>query len=1048
MSGKAIDYRILLKRDGQTRQQRMPQWLPPSRVPVDARTREDFYRYLKALSSEINFYDADTFSPDGTWEEFFNLSEAELTKLASSASLPPHIALWQSFISIYQLSQDLANTITKRHLDFYYGNVLRLSKDPASPDQVHVVFELKKNTSDTLLPAGTYLHAGKDKTKKELRYRLTHDIVVNRSLVVSLRSIFRDPVNGNIIYHAPVANSADGVGAELDPGNANWSAFGSRQMPRAHVGFCFAAAILTMKEDERTITLSLGLKGLPDTVLNSHLTSDLFQISATGEKGWIGPKIASVSFSGRDNGEHHLKLVLTVGSDEPAITAYDSAVHGNSFETVHPVLQILLNNQKGDFGYSDLAAAELVDATIAVEVKGVKDLILENDFGALDREKPFAPFGSSPEINVNFSIGSVEAFSKRLKEFSVDVEWKNIPSSNLGNYFSGYGGSNTNADFRATAGFKDGFGWEEKANVVNLFNSSNAQSNTSWKFINPAFAVYSPLFKLPYLSVAPFHSAGQTVQEKTSSNLGFLSPAFASLKPVASSIKVGNVLSYHHFFTSMVNAYKDLRRGTLNLRLRRNFLFKEYRDKYTGEVLRFSREGGTLSLPAEPFAPEIQSLTLNYTATTAKTSFGGTTLNDFIDEEVEFYHYGAFGQKREHAFLRSRQAFLTGDQIPLMPEYSDEGSFFIGLSGLQANDAACILFQLSEGSANPDKPKVDIEWSVLCDNYWKTLGNENFIFDTTNDLLTSGVIKFVIPREATVSNTIMPTGLLWLRASIKGDSDAVCKLIDVQANAAISIFEDTGNDPHHLASPLSAGSITRVDPEKGTLKSVTQPYASFGGHMQEDDDSFYVRVSERLRHKERSISNWDYERLILQHFPGVYKVKCINHASGSSFYAPGNVLIIAVPDLTNKNAVDPLRPRADKNTLDSILTFLQHHSSAWVSLHISNPYYEPVKVSVGIKLKTGFEFNYYQKIIDEHLQAFLSPWISNNDSESIHFGGKITESMIVGFLENMEFVDFITDLILYHSTDGGRTFQPKDMIETSNPAAVLVSHSKHEVSKY
>lgn len=42
MSSKAIDYKILLKRDGQTQQQRYPQWLNPALVPVDGRTKEDF----------------------------------------------------------------------------------------------------------------------------------------------------------------------------------------------------------------------------------------------------------------------------------------------------------------------------------------------------------------------------------------------------------------------------------------------------------------------------------------------------------------------------------------------------------------------------------------------------------------------------------------------------------------------------------------------------------------------------------------------------------------------------------------------------------------------------------------------------------------------------------------------------------------------------------------------------------------------------------------------------------------------------------------------
>ena len=1065
MSNKAIDYRILLKRDGQTQQQRMPQWLQPSLVPVDARTKEDFFNYLKAISGQINFYDSSTLTINGTWQDFFTLNAEELNNLAAKASLPPHIALWQSFISLYQLPQELANTITKRHLDFYYGEVLRLNKNAPSPDKVHVLFELKKNTADTLLKTGTYLLAGKDKTKKELRYKLSHDLVVNKSAVSELKSLFKDTQNGNFIHYAPVANSADGLGAELDKLNPRWAAFGGKERPLAQLGFCLAGDVLKMKEGDRTIIVNLTLKGLPETAKNGQFTADLFKVSITGEKGWIGPKTVSAKAVSANSTDFNLSFTLSLTREEPAITAFDAAVHGSNFETLNPILQILINNQKADFGYNELAAAELLDATIEVEAKGLKDLVLENDLGSLDAKKPFAPFGTSPEVNANFSVKNEEAFSKRLKEFSLDVEWKNIPDSDLASYFSKYGAGYTNSYFTANAGFKDGFSWEEKSNTVSLFNASNAQQSTSWKFSNPAFPVKFPILFFPYFNITASQFAGQPLEQKLTSKMAALVPSFASLKPLSppnspfTSLKSSTLLNISSayisprlFFTNMVNAYKDIRKGTFNLRLRKNFLFKEYRDLYTKEVLRASRDKIDPSFPAEPFAPEIQSITLNYKATTAKTSFSGTSLNDYMDEEIEFFHYGAFGQKREHTYLKSQQTFLTYDKVTLLPEYGDEGSFFIGFSGLNAEDAACILFQAAEGSANPEKPKADLTWCVLCDNYWKALGNEDFIFDTTNDLLTSGVIKIIVPREATTVNTIMPNGLLWLRATLKKDSDAVCNLADVQANAAIAHFENAGNDPLHLATPLTAKIIAKLDPEIGAIKSVNQPYSSFGGRMQENDDAYYIRVSERLRHKERSITSWDYEHLILQHFPLIHKVKCINHASNTSFYKPGHVLIVVVPDLTNQNAVDPLKPKADKNTLDTIYTFLTRHSANWVTHHISNPYYEPVQISVRIKLRTGYEFNYYQRIINKQLQEYLSPWITNPDSNNIHFGGKITQSMIVQFLEAMDFVDFISDLKLFHAVNGSQNFNQikelKQVVEASNPAAVLVSHTYHDISNF
>jgi hypothetical protein len=1076
MSNKAIDYRIILKRDGQTQQQRMPHWLKPSAVPVDGRSPDDLFNYLKNISKNVKFYDADTLAEAGTWKDFFDISASELEQLIQVSALPPHIALCKAFINLYQLPRQLMNTITQRHLDFYYSEVLKLQKDAPSADNAHVVFELKKNTANTLIKAGANLLAGKDATKKDLRYQLTHDIVVNASAVAQLKSVYVDRLNKNYIHYAPIANSADGLGAELDPDKPKWPAFGNKALPLAQLGFCLASDILKMQEGDRTVTISLTLTNLPPDALNQVLTTNLFRVSITSEKGWIGPKTVSATVTRFNNTAHTLRFVFGIAKDDPAVTAYNAAVHGGSFETVQPVLQVLLNNEKADFGYKDLAAATLIDATIEVEVKGLKALQLSNDMGTLDAEKPFTPFGATPEKNANFTIGSDEAFTKRLKEFSFDVEWKNIPESNLAIYYKNYGTGYSNSYFTANAGFKDGFGWEDKTSDVTLFNTSNAQSGTNWKFTNPAFAIKPKPVFFPTFQTQVSHYAGQPLQQKITSQVASLMPSFASLNPavtasakplasfssqvpkpltasaVAASASVALSQAHnfpiYYYYNSMASAYRDLRKGSFNLRLNKSFLFKEFTGKYTEEVLRYSKLGGTQNLPNEPFAPEIQTISLNYIATTVKTGFSGLTLNDYVDEEVELFHYGAFGQMREHAYAKNQQPFLKNTLVNLLPEYRNEGEFFIGLSGLNAQDSASLLFQVAEGSANPEKPKKTVIWSVLCDNYWKELTNEDFIFDTTNGLLTSGVIKLVIPREATTINTLMPNGLLWIRAYVKTDSDAICQLADVKANAAIARFADNGNDPNHLAQPLPAETITKLESDGGAIKSVKQPYPSFGGRMLETDEAYYIRVAERLRHKERSISNWDYERLILQHFPAVHKVKCINHANGTSFYTPGHVLLIVVPDLTNQNAADPLRPKADKNTLDSIHTFLKNHSADWITHHVANPYYEPVKISVRIKLKSGFEFNYYENVIARRLQEFLSPWIANTDS-SVQFGGKITQSRIVKFLEEMEFVDFISDLKLFHSVNGGQSFgSNKQLIEASNPAAVLVSHSSHQIFNY
>ena len=1054
MSGKAIDYKIILKRDGQTQQQRTPALLDPAKVAIDERTKADYYKFVQEISKQIKFFDVDASNgkliDSGTWNSFFETSLQDLNTLASNASIPAHLALWNAFIELMEKPKALMNTVTQRHLDFYYHDVLKLEKKEPIKDKAHVFFELKKNAENILLPAGASLLAGKDTTKQDLNYKMLNDLVVNSSKINQLKSIFISQNNPNVIFYAPIANSKDGLGAELDETNPKWSAFGNASMPVAQIGFCLASSILKMKEGNRKINVSLTLDGLPDIAKNKLLTANLFNISITGEKGWIGPKLISPTITSNNKTNYLLEFSITISKDEPAVLSYDNAQHGGDFDTVNPVIRIFFNNEKTDLGYHEFRNANLINATIEVDVQGIESFGMENDSGTLNPKKPFLPFGPLAEENANFYILSDETFSKRLKSFSLNVDWKNIPDVNLKSYFANYGDSNIdNKYFTASATFKDGYDWNRSLQRVNIFNDANAQSQTKWEFINPGFAVPFPIYKFSQFYKPFTKNTGQSVAQAESVKMSFLFPGFNQVQKKSGVVNPTNLedfISYKPKLQLILNLYKEIRKGRLQLTLNRSFLFKDYREKYTAEILRYSQNGGELKLPAEPFAPEIQTITLNYKATTVSTNFSGTSINDFIDQEVEFFHYGAFGQAREHGYNRSRHGFLNNSLIKLLPQYEFEGEFFLGLSALNASDSASILFQVVEGSANPEKAKTDLKWAVLCDNYWKALGPNELVFDSTNGLLMSGIVKLVIPKEATTNNTVMPSGLIWIKASIRRDTDGVCNVVDVQTNAAAVIFDDQNNDLNRLEVALPANSINKLKTGNAEIKKITQPFASFGGALGERDLKYYTRLSERLRHKERAISIWDYERIILEHFPNIHKIKCINHADKNSFYSPGSTLIVVVPDLTNQNATDPFEPKVDKNTLDQIKVLLTEHASPWVNFDVVNPTYEAVKITVALKLKGGYEFNYYEKIINLKLQKFLSPWMNQANSE-IYFGGKITKSMVIKFLEDLDYVDYLIELSLFQlSGDSITAGRDTEIAEASNPASILVSYPRHLVT--
>lgn len=266
----------------------------------------------------------------------------------------------------------------------------------------------------------------------------------------------------------------------------------------------------------------------------------------------------------------------------------------------------------------------------------------------------------------------------------------------------------------------------------------------------------------------------------------------------------------------------------------------------------------------------------------------------------------------------------------------------------------------------------------------------------------------------------------WVRASVQQNSDAICKIISIQAQAIVVAFADIYNTGNYYKNSLPADTISKPVIGNPSIKTIAQPYASFGGRPQEDDSAFYVRVSERLRHKHRAIAIWDYERMVLQQFPGIYKVKCLNNtgmqpapgnqpAQWNELY-PGHVSLVPVPDLKNKNAVDPLLPYTPAGVLKDIQDYVTQFTSAFVIVKAVNPLFEQVQFNFSVHFFTQYDVAVYRSLLNEAITQFLCPWAFNGSTD-IEFGGKISKSVVLKFVEDQYYVDYVTCFKMNHWID-------------------------------
>lgn len=1020
-----------------------PDWIAD---PTAAAARQDWKTYVEAIAPDAEaFKDAATAGSRLTtlYDMFYTALRQVIGRspgflketLESWPQHEPHMALMLAFLKLFEIAQNDLNALTGRHLDFYYQKVLRLGPKPQQPDRVHLLIEPAKQVKTHTLAKGTHLKAGKDADGKNLVYQTLREIVVNQATVKSLKTVHIDRDDGYRIYAAPQADSKDGQGEAFDTAEPRWKTFGQSQrtasgsyrqgkaltMTFAAIGFALASPELHLSEGQRTITISLT--STADT-LPTTLSADQFEIRCSGEEGWLAVPPAAVNVTASP-----LTLTIDLGPEFPAIAGYDPIVLDGNYDTVFPVLQVILKNRGQaipPYAYAALKNVVLAAISLKVEVTGMRNLIVQNDSGLLDAGKPFPPFGAQPVPGAALTIGSDEVFRKKISRLALAIEWLDVPDDNLANHYAVYtsvlGKSFANDQFKAGVSELKNNRWET------VKDPANPSSNLSIALFDTAAAT-QPIdrsFTSLTLERAPLLEPIERYDNR--SRQGFIR---LELSAPAQAFGHGD---FAGLYTRQVLALTNYEQLT-----------QAQKDATTAPAL-----------PEQPYTPIVKNITLDYVS---EVSFDLSPAPPPSTDFDRFFHIYPFGQIRPIPTATRTVRLMPGFEHGAGGDTSEnQGELYIGLAGLDPPQQISLLFQAAEGSADPDLPKQPIHWSYLAGQQWQPFKSDAVVADGTDGLLTSGIIIFNVPSEADSRHTLLTDGLHWLRANVTQNTAAVCDLIDIKTQAVTAEFVDQGNDPNFLAQPLPAKTIKKPVVKQAAIKSIVQPYGSFGGAVREKGLQYHTRVSERLRHKGRAIAIWDFERLVLENFPKIYRAKCINHSAynyndpqedltiDSSEFAPGFVTMVVIPLLNNKNAVDPLEPRASLHTLEQIRKYLCGLISPFAArrLKVINPLFEKIEVSFGVAFYPSYDRGETEERLNRDIIRFLSPW-AYAQGQDIAFGGRIHRSVILNFIEECPYVDYITDFSMNHII-GETRFNSIEFALPTTARSVFVSAPRHTIN--
>jgi hypothetical protein len=1050
-------YGNLLRSDGTNQLQRLLPALDADYIVPDERSFSDLVEYARNVAAELRYYDlSGQFT--GDWTPFVEslLDPATAasnrhvlpgehldTLLNARTDWPPHLVLFLAFLKQFKNLQDDLNQLTQNHLRYYYQTRLGLQPREAAPDDVHVVFELAKNANPTLLKAGTLLDAGKDVTGHPLAYATQNELVVSAATVSGIARLVKEQDRRGYrrFFVADGFSDLEGPSrftfgrGQLDLGASE------RFMTEAPLGFAVAAPILSLAEGDRTITL---LAHLAKTSVEAQNIEYALDVTLTGAKGWLAADRVHASLIADDGqGNPALSITATIGTAAPAVVAFDPALHGPGPAVGRPVLRCLIKGETGIYEVLDRLVVQSVD--LSVDVAGVHTLVVQNPDGPLNVTQPMPVFGGQPQIGMAFYVGSAEVFGKRLTSLDLHLEWKVPPEDFLGHY-------------RA---YLDATGLLTSDSFQNLFAADlDVLYDHSFRNLG-AYTLFAPVSTTPKTISA---RAGSFDSAFTGTEY-LEQPDLAQPERFAAGTRFGFV---RLLLTGPTRSDLAINATTVPFEA---FGHSAYSRRYANQAIELSQwtkasPDPKPKLPSEPYTPVLTSLTLDYGA---KANFAV----DNVDSAASFLTVGPFGATR------------SGVRVParLVPQVDGQAALYLGLEHVQPPANLSMLFQIDVGTATSAQvlKSGDTEWSYLAaGDSWSPLGPSAVLIDSTEGFQKPGLIAISVPREATLDHDTLRSGLVWLRALIERAPESASKTVDVKPNAALARFQPgTGlrleDYEQHLITGLPANTITRLARRNANVPRVQQPNPSFGGGVHERDPDYFRRASERLRHRNRAVTAWDLERLVLEAFPAVFKVKCLPHTDTSGSFKAGEAALVVVPNLRRTGAINPLEPRPSAVLLEEIEERVAGRVSSFATVHAIQPALERLRVEANVVFGAGRDPGYYAGVLNDDLKRFLSPW-AYEDGVDILFGARIYRSDILAFVEGRDYVDHVTGLKLYHSHNGlprdgigsmtiGVNFviraKPRPAIaemaiaddfivgrgvevaETVQPQAILVSHAEH-----
>ncbi|MEJ1968738.1 MAG: hypothetical protein WDN03_08950 [Rhizomicrobium sp.] len=960
-------------------------------------------------------------------------ARADLAASLESGDHKPHVALFIAFAKLFGTAQDTINAMAERYAAFYYHDLLREDFRGPTPDSVYLAFTLADDdaVTSTSVPSGTLFPAGKDADGNDILYGAPKGLTVTAAQLADLRTlrVERSPllpgdateveqqIFTSLVSTKPAADAA-----------TSWTTFGatpatqggSETTALAILGFAVASPYLLLAGGTRTVSLRLTYTQDPAGALDARLAalaratgldaptifaqvlSACFSLSLSTAAGWLEIESYRVAMP-KDAGTcFDIRFTLQASAAPIAPLDPDAAAKapGANPSPQQPTLRLYLKQDAVAVGplkvypLSLLAPLLVSSWAIAVDVSGFAVAALGNTDGDIDPTKPFPALGGAPVIGSFLDIRAPELFAKTLTTLEIALTWFSLPQNEDGffgwyrDYTIGMDGLPSpvtlfdNTTFRAAIAVRNPGTWA----LAPLTGPENELFRTSAPVPGPP-GLFGGITGQP---AGPLYPATvfDTLEVTANTRPPYYDPAASSLRLtlIEPPYGFGDQLYPINVLACVIADIPPPPTTTAVT---------------TGDTTVITPDppaASTVKYPNPPWLPQAGAVTLRYTARWTSDDAAAAA-------DGTYFHLLPFG----------------GTQVAastwLLTHYPNPGNLYIGLAGLLTPQVQTILFQMGGGGAGWSEDEPPLRWEILSGNDWIALTAPQILSDGTNNLQNSGIVTLSLPATDAAPGTVMPSGSGWLHAAAD-DPAQHPRGNGVFPNALLARCQ-TLDGTDRFAGPLPAGTIASSVQDLPAVQTILQPAPSFGGRPAQIGKDFHAWLGERLRHKNRAVQAWDFERLVLEAFPSIWKVQALPArklptAQSQGGDSPGDVLIVVVPGSSSAATLDPTAPMASPDTLAQVSTYLETVASPFVTLYVANPQYVRVAVNAKVQFAADADSGATVARLNDELVQYLSPWFYDA-ARAAKQGNYAGDDEIAEFIETRPYVDALVSLDLSYS---------------------------------